>query len=144
MQGSLQLFRDRGVDQVFIEMYFIFNSFWLYKFYFVYGFMLLVFVILVVVTVCVTIVSTYFLLNAEDYRWPWISFLSAASTAIYVFLYAVYFFAVKTRMSGAFQTAYYFGYMGLFCTALACLCGAVGFKGSSVFCITIYRAVKSD
>lgn len=31
--------------------------------------MLLVFIILMIVTVCVTIVCTYFLLNAEDYRW---------------------------------------------------------------------------
>lgn len=54
---------------IFIEMYFIFTSFWNYKFYYVYGFMLLVFVILVVVTVCVTIVTTYFVLNSEDYRW---------------------------------------------------------------------------
>jgi len=49
--------------------YFIFTSFWAYKIYYVYGFMLLVFVILAIVTVCVTIVCTYFLLNAEDYRW---------------------------------------------------------------------------
>lgn len=50
---------------IFIEMYFIFTSFWAYKVYYVYGFMLLVFVILTVVTTCVTIVCTYFLLNAE-------------------------------------------------------------------------------
>jgi len=49
--------------------YFIFTSFWAYKIYYVYGFMLLVFIILGVVTVCVTIVCAYFLLNAEDYRW---------------------------------------------------------------------------
>lgn len=49
--------------------YFIFTSFWAYNIYYVYGFMLLVFVILAIVTVCVTIVCTYFLLNAEDYRW---------------------------------------------------------------------------
>ena len=54
---------------IFIEMYFIFTSFWAYKIYYVYGFMLLVFVILTIVTVCVTIVCTYFLLNAEDYRY---------------------------------------------------------------------------
>ena len=54
---------------IFIEMYFIFTSFWAYKIYYVYGFMLLVFIILAIVTVCVTIVCTYFLLNAEDYRW---------------------------------------------------------------------------
>lgn len=52
-----------------IEMYFIFTSFWTFKIYYVYGFMLLVFLIAIVVTVCVTIVCTYILLNAEDYRW---------------------------------------------------------------------------
>eukprot|EP00316_Scyphosphaera_apsteinii_P000992 CAMPEP_0119321780 /NCGR_PEP_ID=MMETSP1333-20130426/56417_1 /TAXON_ID=418940 /ORGANISM="Scyphosphaera apsteinii, Strain RCC1455" /LENGTH=521 /DNA_ID=CAMNT_0007328835 /DNA_START=14 /DNA_END=1576 /DNA_ORIENTATION=- len=56
---------------IFIEMYFVFTSFWNYKFYYVYGFMFLVYLILVIVTVCVTIVVTYFLLNNEDYRWPW-------------------------------------------------------------------------
>lgn len=54
---------------LYIFRYFIFTSFWAYKIYYVYGFMLLVFVILMIVTVCVTIVCTYFLLNAEDYRW---------------------------------------------------------------------------
>ena len=54
---------------IFIEMYFIFTSFWAYKIYYVYGFMLLVFIILMIVTVCVTIVAIYFLLNSEDYRW---------------------------------------------------------------------------
>lgn len=44
--------------------------------------MLLVFLILVIVTVCVTIVGTYFLLNAENYHWQWTSFTSAASTAL--------------------------------------------------------------
>ena len=33
------------------------------------SFVILVFLILLTVTVCVTIVCTYFLLNAEDYRW---------------------------------------------------------------------------
>jgi len=94
---------------IFIEMYFIFTSFWNYKFYYVYGFMLLVYCILIIVTVCVTIVSTYFLLNAEDYRWHWTSFLSGASTSLYVFLYSMYYFVAKTRMSGMLQTFYYFG-----------------------------------
>ncbi len=52
--------------------------------YYVYGFMLLVFLILAIVTVCVTIVGTYFLLNAENYHWQWTSFCAAASTALCV------------------------------------------------------------
>ncbi len=59
--------------------------------------MLLVYCILIIVSVCVTIVSTYFLLNSEDYRWQWVSFLSSASTAFYVFLYSVYYFMAKVN-----------------------------------------------
>merc|ERR1712137_1366489 len=129
---------------IFIEMYFIFTSFWAYKIYYVYGFMLLVVLILIVVTVCVTIVCTYFLLNAEDYRWQWTSFLSAASTSGYVFLYAIYYFFFKTKMYGLFQTAFYFGYMALFSLALGLLCGTVGYIGSSLFVRKIYSTVKID
>ncbi|KAJ8870562.1 hypothetical protein PR048_029585 [Dryococelus australis] len=100
---------------IFIEMYFIFTSFWAYKIYYVYGFMLLVFIILMIVTVCVTIVCTYFLLNAEDYR-----------------------------MYGLFQTAFYFGYMALFSIALGIMCGTVGYMGTSVFVRKIYSTVKID
>lgn len=65
---------------IFIEMYFIFTSFWNYKVYYVYGFFLLVFLILLVVTLCVTVVATYFLLNAENYHWHWAAFGAGAST----------------------------------------------------------------
>jgi len=130
---------------IFIEMYFIFTSFWQPdKYYYVYGFMLLVYVILVIVTVCVTIVSTYFLLNSEDYRWQWVSYLSASSTAGYVFLYSVYYFFMKTKMTGFFQVCFYFGYMSMFCLGLGILCGSVGFLGSSIFVQNIYRHIKLD
>ncbi|MBN3287678.1 TM9S3 protein, partial [Polyodon spathula] len=108
---------------IFIEMYFIFTSFWAYKIYYVYGFMMLVLVILCIVTVCVTIVCTYFLLNAEDYRWQWTSFLSAASTAVYVYMYSFYYYFFKTKMYGLFQTSFYFGYMAVFSTTLGIMCG---------------------
>ena len=129
---------------IFIEMYFIFTSFWNYKFYYVYGFMFLVFLILLVVTVCVTIVTTYVLLNAEDYRWHWNAFASGGSTALYVLLYAVYYFFTKTKMSGIMQTAYYFGYMTLFSVGLAILCGTIGYMGASAFVHRIYKLIKSD
>jgi len=129
---------------IFIEMYFMFTSFWHYKYYYVYGFMLLVYIILIIVTVCVTIVSIYFLLNSEDHRWQWTSFLSAASTALYVYMYSIYYFFVKTRMSGFFQTCFYFGYMLMFCVGLGVLCGAIGFIGTSIFVRRIYQNVKID
>ncbi|CAH9109230.1 unnamed protein product [Cuscuta europaea] len=129
---------------IFIEMYFVFTSFWNYKVYYVYGFMLLVFIILIIVTVCVTIVGTYFLLNAENYHWQWTSFFSAASTALYVYLYSIYYYHIKTKMTGFFQTSFYFGYTMMFCLGLGILCGAVGHLGSSLFVRRIYKNIKCD
>jgi transmembrane 9 superfamily protein 3 len=129
---------------IFIEMYFIFTSFWAYKIYYVYGFMLLVFLILIIVTICVTIVCTYFLLNAEDYRWQWTSFLAAGSTSIYVYLYSIYYYLFKTKMSGMFQTSFYFSYMALMSLVLGIMCGTLGFAGSNIFVRKIYRNVKID
>jgi transmembrane 9 superfamily protein 3 len=94
--------------------------------------MLLVVLILIIVTICVTIVGTYFLLNAENYHWQWTSFFSAASTAVYVYLYSIYYYNVKTKMSGFFQTSFYFGYTLMFCLGLGTLCGKLFFCTDSM------------
>ena len=112
--------------------------------YYVYGFFLLVFVILLIVTLCVTIVATYFLLNAENYHWHWTSFAAAAGTAGYVYVYAIYYFLFKTKMTGFFQTAFYFGYTAMFCAGLGTMCGAVGYMGALAFVRRIYRNIKCD
>lgn len=129
---------------IFIEMYFIFSSFWGFnKYYYVYGFMLLVYVILMVVTLCVSIATTYFLLSGEDWRWMWTAFLSGSSTALYVFLYAIYFFFSRpTKMSGLFQISFYFGYTSLFCIGVGILCGTVSFVGADLFVRAIYRRIS--
>jgi len=51
----------------------------------------------------------------------------------------VHYYAFKTRMSGLFQTAFYFGYTAMFCLGLALMCGAVGHWAASGFVRTIYR-----
>jgi len=129
---------------IFIEMYFIFTSFWNYKFYYVYHFLLLVYLILMVVSICTTIVAVYFLLNVENYHWQWLSFMASGSTAGYVFLYSIYYFAMKTQMTGLLQTAFYFGYTFVFCAGLFLLCGALGVIGGSLFVRRIYSGLKID
>jgi len=129
---------------IFIEMYFVFTAFWQSKFYYVFGFLLVVYVILSIVVVCVTIVSTYFLLSAEDYRWQWTSFLSGASTAGYTFLYTIYYFWTKTHMTGVLQVSFYFGYMAMFCLTLGLVTGTIGFMGSKMFVHKIFTTIHSD
>lgn len=96
---------------IFIEMYFIFTAFWSYKFYYVYGFMLLVYIILSLVTISTTIVAVYFVLNSENHQWQWISLGCAGSSSFYVMLYSIFYFIYKTQMSGLLQVSFYFGYM---------------------------------
>ncbi|KAF9167311.1 hypothetical protein DFQ26_004952 [Actinomortierella ambigua] len=129
---------------IFIEIYFLFTSFWSYKVYYVYGFMLLVFAIVILVTACVTVVSTYFVINTEDYRWHWMSLATCGSTAGYVYIYAVYYFMHRTRMSGLFQTMFYFGNTALACMAIFLILGSVGYVAANKFMTTIYRNVKLD
>ncbi|EGF79420.1 hypothetical protein BATDEDRAFT_25752 [Batrachochytrium dendrobatidis JAM81] len=129
---------------VFIELYFIFTSFWEYKIYYVYGFMLLVYILLIIVTICVSIVATYFLLNAEDHRWHWTVFLSSGSISVYIFLYSIYYFLVIARMDGLFQTVFYFGYTGLACFTIFCMLGTVGHMTAERFVRSIYTNIKVD
>ena len=129
---------------IFIELYFVFTSFWNYKFYYVYGFLLLVFAILVVVIGCVSVVTTFFLLNSEDWRWVWHSMIVGFSTSFYIFLYSIYFFNTKTRMRGFFQIVFYYGITFMFCVGMAFLCGAIAFSATYVFVKRIYKDIKVD
>ncbi|CAD7698457.1 unnamed protein product [Ostreobium quekettii] len=129
---------------IFIELYFILTSFWNYKVYYVYGFMLLVWTMLLIATVCVSVVGTYVLLNAENYHWQWTAFLASASTAAYVFGYSAYYFIYRTTMTGLLQTCFYYGYTLMVCLGLGVSCGAVGYFAASTFVRQIYRNIKCD
>lgn len=127
---------------IFIELYYVLTSLWNYKFYHVYGFMLAVYIILFIVTGMTSIISTYFCLNAgENYHWHWTSFGSGASTAFYVFIYAVYYFIFKTDMHGTLQICYYFGYTLIICVCLGTLCGTLGHYAANKFVRTDRKSV---
>ena len=53
--------------------------------------------ILCLVVGMTTVIVVYFCLNAENYLWQWTAFYSGGSTALYVFLYSIYYFVFKTR-----------------------------------------------
>jgi transmembrane 9 superfamily protein 3 len=130
---------------MFIEMYYLFSSFWSYnKVYYVYGFLFAVAVVLTIVIVNVSITCTYVLLNAEDYRWHWSAFLCTATTGVYVFIYSVVYYFHSTSMSGILQFTYYFGSTFVFAAAVALYAGAIGYAGSSWFVHLIYSNVKVE
>merc|ERR1712050_586405 len=74
---------------VFTELFFIMSSLWLHQFYYLFGFLALVLFIVIVTCAEVSIAFTYFQLTSEDYKWWWQSFFASASSALYVFMYAI-------------------------------------------------------
>jgi transmembrane 9 superfamily protein 3 len=129
---------------IFIETYFVFVSFAGHRYYFLYGFGGIVLTVLTLVVSCVAIVSTYYLLNAEDHKWHWHAWGSGASAGAYVFAYSAYYFFFRTQMTGALQTTLYFVYAALGSTALGLMTGAVAVAAASRFVATIFSAVKAD
>ncbi|KAJ2026086.1 Transmembrane 9 super member 2 [Coemansia sp. S16] len=129
---------------IFIELYFIMNSIWFHKVYYVFGFLFLVFVILVVTTAEVTVLLTYFHLCSEDYRWHWRSVYTAGASALYVFLYGVFFYFSRLRLASFASLIIYFGWMTIVCLLFFVLTGAIGFVASHLFIRRIYSAIKID
>ncbi|KAL3533073.1 hypothetical protein ACH5RR_006594 [Cinchona calisaya] len=129
---------------VFIELFFILTSIWLHQFYYIFGFLFLVFVILIVTCAEITIVLCYFQLCSEDYLWWWRSYLTSGSSALYLFLYAAFYFFTKLEITKPVSGILYFGYMLIASYAFFVLTGTIGFYACFWFTRLIYSSVKID
>jgi transmembrane 9 superfamily protein 2/4 len=131
---------------VFIELFFILTALWLNRYYYAFGFLLLVFIILSLTCAETTIVMTYYQLCAEDYNWWWRSFLTSGSGGGYLFLYAVYFCFIKTSppLKGVVSLMLYFSYMGLLSFIFFVMTGTIGFMATFAFVRYIYGSAKLD
>ncbi|XP_030456405.1 transmembrane 9 superfamily member 8-like [Syzygium oleosum] len=129
---------------VFIELFFILTSIWLHQFYYIFGFLFIVFLILIVTCAEITVVLCYFQLCSEDYQWWWRSYLTSGSSALYLFLYATFYFFTKLNITKPVSGALYFGYMLIGSYAFFMLTGMIGFYACFWFTRLIYSSVKID
>ncbi|KAK9864558.1 hypothetical protein WJX84_004026 [Apatococcus fuscideae] len=129
---------------VFIELFFILTSMWLHQFYYLFGFLCLVYIILVITCAEITIVLCYFQLCSEDYRWWWRAYFTSGSSALYLFLYSLFYFYTKLDITKTVPMLMYFGYMAIVSYAFFCLTGTIGFYACYMFVRKIYSAVKID
>ncbi|CAL5419364.1 unnamed protein product [Camellia sinensis] len=129
---------------VFIELFFILTSIWLNQFYYIFGFLFIVFIILIITCAEITIVLCYFQLCSEDYLWWWRSYLTSGSSALYLFLYAAFYFFTKLEITKPVSGALYFGYMLIGSYAFFVLTGTIGFYACFWFTRLIYSSVKID
>jgi len=131
-------------SSIYIELYYLFDAIWAFADYQLWGILIVVFFILIIVTCCISISLTYFQLSNEDYRWWWHSYLNGASTGIYIYLYAMFYFAFKSEMQGFLQVIFYFGYSFIICYFFSIMLGAVSFFASLMFINRIYSAIPSN
>jgi len=131
---------------VYVELFLIMTSLWLDQYYYSYafGFTLVVFFILIITCAEVTLLLVYNQLCAENYRWWWFSFFAPGSTALYIFVYSIFWF--KELAASKMITSYilYFGSMGLICSVMFLVTGTVGALSSLWFVKTIFGTIKVD
>ncbi|CAF0769869.1 unnamed protein product [Rotaria sp. Silwood1] len=129
---------------IFIQLFFILNSIWAHQYYYFFGFLLVVYIILILTCSETTILLCYFHLCAEDYHWWWRSFLTSSFTAVYFFLYSIYYFTSKLEISDGTSTFLYFGYTLMLTFILFLFTGTIGFLSCFWFVRKIYSVIKVD
>ncbi|KAL9101272.1 MAG: hypothetical protein Q9163_003444 [Psora crenata] len=131
---------------IFIELLFVFRSIWQNKsgYYYVFGFLSVVSFVNIVAVIEVTIVATYIQLCAENYHWWWQSIFRGAGSALWIFMYCVWFYWTKLHISGFISGLLFFCYCGIACAVYGLLMGTVGFMTAYTFVRRIYGAIKAD
>ncbi|KAL0345961.1 UNVERIFIED_CONTAM: Transmembrane 9 superfamily member 12 [Sesamum radiatum] len=129
---------------LFIELFFILSSIWLGRFYYVFGFLLIV-LLLVIVCAEVSVVLTYMHLCVEDWMWWWKAFYASGSVALYVFLYSVNYLVFDLKsLSGPVSATLYLGYSLIMAIAIMLSTGTIGFLTSFYFVHYLFSSVKID
>ncbi|XP_052181475.1 transmembrane 9 superfamily member 10-like isoform X2 [Diospyros lotus] len=129
---------------VFIELFFTLTAVWMHHVYATFSFLFIAFLILIITCAEITIVLCYFQLCSEDYNWWWRSYLTSGSSALYLFLYATFYFLVKLRITKPVACVLYFGYMLIASYGFFVLTGTVGFCACFWFTRLIYSSLKVD
>ncbi|KAK3892888.1 hypothetical protein Pcinc_003289 [Petrolisthes cinctipes] len=78
------------------------------------------------------------------YNWWWRSVVTSGGSALYVFLYSVFYLYTKLEITEGVSLVLYFGYTMAMVMTFWVMTGAVGFYAAYVFIRNIYSAVKID
>ncbi|KAH0558510.1 hypothetical protein GP486_004837 [Trichoglossum hirsutum] len=127
-----------------VELYFILNSIWVSKIYYMFGFLFLCYGLMVITCAASTILMIYFLLCAENYHWRWRAFFTAGSCAAYIFLYAMFNWVSKMSLGGLTSNMLYIGYSALISFLFFVMTGTIGFFATWAFVQKIYGSIKID
>lgn len=129
---------------IFVELYFILNSIWFHKLYYMFGFLFLCYGLMVITSAAVTILMTYFMLTSENYHWQWRSFFLSGSPSFYIFVHSIVIWMSKLSLGGFTSNVLYLGYSLLISLIFFILTGSIGFIATFFFVRRIYSSIKID
>jgi transmembrane 9 superfamily protein 2/4 len=125
---------------IYMELFFIMISLWMFQYYYVFWFTLAVFMLTILTATQVSCMAVYCQLNRENHRWWWLAFWCPASTAIFMFLWSITFFQALEPVKGEWMIYFiYFGYTALVCFGASLITGAAGVLYSLFFVNKLYQ-----
>ncbi|KAL0955960.1 hypothetical protein HGRIS_002142 [Hohenbuehelia grisea] len=127
----------------FVELYFVLSSLFASRAYYAFGFLALTAIVVALTTATVTILFSYFVLCAEEYRWHWRAFLTGGGSAFWLLAYGLFYWA--SRLSLDFSgVVLYLGYLLLLVLLDFLVTGTIGFLASYWAIRKLYSAIRID
>ncbi|KAF7315630.1 Transmembrane 9 superfamily member [Mycena indigotica] len=128
----------------FVELYFVLSSLFASRAYYAFGFLALTACIVGLTTATVTILFTYFILCAEEYRWHWRAFLTGGGSAFWLLAYGLFFWASRLSLHSLSSAILYLGYLLLLVLLHFLITGTIGFLASYWAVRRLYSSIRID
>ncbi|KDQ21805.1 hypothetical protein BOTBODRAFT_99067 [Botryobasidium botryosum FD-172 SS1] len=128
----------------FVELYFVLSSLFASRAYYAFGFLALTAGVVALTTATVTILFTYFVLCAEDYRWHWRAFVTGGGSAFWLFAYGIFYWASRLSLDSMTSAVLYLGYLFLLCLLDFLVTGTIGFLATYWAVRKLYSAIRVD
>ncbi|KAI0082071.1 Nonaspanin [Panus rudis PR-1116 ss-1] len=128
----------------FVELYFVLSSLFASRAYYAFGFLALTAGVVSLTTATVSILFTYFILCAEEYRWHWRAFLVGGGSAFWLLAYGLFYWASRLSLGSLTSVALYMGYLLLLCLLDFLVTGTIGFLASYWAVRKLYSAIRVD
>jgi len=128
----------------FVELYFVLSSLFASRAYYAFGFLALTAGVVALTSATVTILFTYFMLCAEEYRWHWRAFATGGGSAFWVFAYGLFYWASRLSLDSLSSAFIYLGYLFLLSLLDFLVTGTIGFLASYWAVRRLYSAIRID
>ncbi|QRW21542.1 transmembrane 9 superfamily member 1 [Rhizoctonia solani] len=128
----------------FVELYFVLSSLFASRAYYAFGFIALTAGVVLLTTATVTILFTYFMLCAEEYRWHWRAFMIGGGSAFWVLAYGVFYWLTRLSLDSFSSVVLYAGYLFLIALFDFLITGSIGFLATYWSMRRLYSAIRID